>query len=313
MIFYSCVLILLYTGVILTCDNMTLNNYISDWSEPQLSLKIYNYPLHKLCQKMFTAMSKITVLNIHRCEVEEIEANFLQLLSNVSSILITSNNIIRIQSETFVNLTIVSIGLPNNNIRVIEDDSFKNLTNLSIVLLYRNQLLSFCSHWFRKVPRLILLDLNNNEIAELQENSFEFLVAPNAKLFFDNNKILLLHENTMAGTVAKNISLFLYYNLIKKIPKTFFKNLTFDMVTLMNNPIKNLPEDFFASQFTIQTFSVSYDQFEKQAKKQLIKWSIQKKVKLYRSEKDFKEKNCSSKLLFDAHIYFLVFVFRQLV
>lgn len=293
---------------ILACDNQTLNSSLFAKNN---FIKIYNHPIAKLCQEMFSRIPKIDVLIITNCQVKEIEANFLEFHPNVGKIQITHNKILKIQSESFKNVATLSIGLSFNEIEVVESQSFKNLKNLTDVLLNNNKIASFDNKWFDKVPQLTVLDLTSNYIQILPENSFKFLETKNAQLYFDFNKISILHKKTMAGTSAKNLSLYLSNNIIKKIPNGFFKNLTFDQVDLLNNPLEESPEDFFISEITIQTLSVPLHKFKEKSKKKLTKWAAKNKIKLLDSPDFFEEDNCSSKILINLQVFLLLLLLRQ--
>lgn len=301
------VFIFFFFRTIVACDYKTLNNL--SFAENSF-IELFHFSLPKLCEKMFTAIPKIDSLYINDCQVEEIEAHFLQNLhSNVSLIRILNNKIFKIQSETFANLATSSITLPNNSIRIVENQAFKNLTNLLHLSLISNQLASFDSDWFVKVPQLTTLNLIQNNISSLPENSFKFLKTANAKLYFDKNKVRFLHKNTMACTSAKNLSLYLTHNLINKIPNSFFKNLTFDEVDLVKNPIEEFPEDFFISEFIIQRLSVPLHQFKEKNRKQLLKWSVKKNTKL--TKNFLEEENCSSKISFNFQVLLFLLYFCQ--
>lgn len=295
---------------IFACDNRTLSTLLLAENG---HIDIHDYPLPKLCQKMFNTMPKINYLMVYNCQVEEIETNFLQYdHPNVTDIVITQNKLFKIKSETFANLATKLISLSHNHLEVVENQAFKNLENLLHVSLIGNQLASFDSSWFEKVPQLTNLDVGWNKISALPENSFKFLETANAKLYFDHNKISILHKNTMSDTSATNLSLFLDYNIINSIPNNFFKNLTFNELTLLNNPIAEFPEDFFFSDFTLRKLDVPLHQFKAKTIKQIMKWAIEKKAEIITRNFPLKEDNCSSKVLINFQILFLLQFFRQL-
>jgi hypothetical protein len=129
--------------------------------------------LKKLSKSLFNINVRDLSLLVSRCQIEEIEINFLTGLGIFSKLVVNYNPLTILRSHTFANHAIQIIDLSSNKIRTVENEAFMNLPNITAILVQNNLLQRFISESFSNVPRLVRLDLSWNKITKVDCFSFQ--------------------------------------------------------------------------------------------------------------------------------------------
>jgi Leucine-rich repeat (LRR) protein len=77
-----------------------------------------------------------------RCQIEEIEINFLTGLGIFSKLVVNYNPLTILRRHTFANHAIQIIDLSSNKIRTVKDEAFMNLPNITAIRMQNNLFLN---------------------------------------------------------------------------------------------------------------------------------------------------------------------------
>lgn len=130
------------------------------------------------------------------------------------------------------------IKLNNNCINSIKDNAFTNLTQVREINLKRNNLSSLPDRLFASNVKLEAIDLSYNSISIIGKTTFHSPLY----LYLQHNRMRNLNFQLPATLKILDLST----NLIRQIPKTFFKGLSaLEVLSLGNNSIQTLPAGCF--------------------------------------------------------------------
>jgi hypothetical protein len=211
-------------------------------TEDALWVEITKCDLKKLSKSLFITSASDLSLLVSKCQIEEIEMNFLNGLG-ISVLLVVQNPLKIIRRHTFVNHGILSIDLSFNNIETIENEAFMNLPNLETILLYNNSLQRFPSEAFSDLPNLENLDLYGNNIKKVDRCSFGFFQRDESKILLGVNQIINVDVGAFENFTSQNASISLRNNLIESLPEGLFDNNMFLCVDLACNKFRTTAED----------------------------------------------------------------------
>jgi Leucine-rich repeat (LRR) protein len=179
-------------------------------------LSIYHVPA-----SIFTYFTKLKVLQIANCNVQEIRNN-------------TFENATDLQNFDFF----------ANQISTLEADTFRGATSMEKIILSINQISHIDLNAFRGLPNLRYLDLSGNKITELDGRIF----APLSELYdlkLRSNSIRTLDKDTFRNLPHLAI-LDLSYNLLETLDETLFLyNTDLYYLDLSNNQIRALSSSMF--------------------------------------------------------------------
>ncbi|KAL1265684.1 hypothetical protein QQF64_003711 [Cirrhinus molitorella] len=154
--------------------------------------------------------------------------------------------------------------LQNNYINQVTAESFKNCTELKWINLGNNRIRSVEKQMFDKLPNLLYLYMERNELKEVPDdlpNGLEQLrlsrnqitkIPPGAFSKMENLALLDLHNNRISdSSLGKNIfkdlknliQLNLAHNILRKMPPNIPKSLF--QLFLDKNNIEEIPQDYF--------------------------------------------------------------------
>ena len=165
-------------------------------------------------------------------------------LDSLQNLMLSYNKLTVLQPGAFQGIEgLSSISLVGNEITDIEARTFSNMTSLGMLELTENKLTEIKNDmWSPDLRKLVLLDLDDNEISTVQDGAFISL----KKLKYLNlgsNQIREIHGN-MWKKLCYLRSLNLEQNKIKNVPNGGFANLRFiKRISLNNNNLTTLTSD----------------------------------------------------------------------
>ncbi|XP_023286960.1 vasorin-like [Seriola lalandi dorsalis] len=128
-------------------------------------LYIFQIGISTLSQEDFKGMVELEMLDLSQNELAEIPDGVFEMLSKLKNLDLSSNHITHISKDSFSGLVqLERLYLHANRIQSIHLDAFEGLEMLLELKLQGNQLTSLP---FLHFPRLLLLDLSNNNIPNL--------------------------------------------------------------------------------------------------------------------------------------------------
>lgn len=113
-----------------------------------------------LLPKTFMGLDNLTVLQLFRNKMENVEPHAFAGLNNLEELNIGQNNIIELKCDTFCGLEKLSkLSLDNNSITTLEEGCFNSLTNVKEITLFNNLLEKLPEHLFKSLANLEILIL----------------------------------------------------------------------------------------------------------------------------------------------------------
>ncbi|XP_004066152.1 vasorin [Oryzias latipes] len=129
------------------------------------NLYIFNIGITTVSREDFRGLVELELLDLSQNELAEIPDGAFEMLSKLKNLDLSSNQITHISKDSFSGLVqLERLYLYANNIQSIHLDAFENLEMLLELKLQGNSLTSLPHMDF---PRLLLLDLSNNNIPSL--------------------------------------------------------------------------------------------------------------------------------------------------
>ncbi|XP_034937631.1 peroxidasin homolog [Chelonus insularis] len=116
---------------------------------------------------------------------------------NVTSIKISESNLVNIPGYTFVKFgqTLLSLDLHKSGINAIETNAFFGLAYLEKLVLWGNNLVRVSAEWFIYPTNIRHLDLSFNQINDVMDVNFFYLLPRLENLYLDNNKLMTIDYN----------------------------------------------------------------------------------------------------------------------
>jgi hypothetical protein len=215
--------------------------------------------LKKLSKSLFNINVRDLSLLVSRCQIEEIEINFLTGLGIFSKLVVNHNPLTILRRHTFANHAIQIIDLSSNKIRTVENEAFMNLPNIIAIRMQNNLLQRLISESFSNVPRLVRLDLSLNKITKVDCFSFQFFQQDEAVIELDDNKIVEVDVRAFENFTSQNSSIILNDNLIESLPEGLFDNNMFSSVDLSCNKFLETPKGLCRKDCSIRELLVIFN------------------------------------------------------
>lgn len=151
---------------------------------------------------------------------------------------LTLNNQLEcIPSRVFVHaLNLTSITLSRNRIRSIDDFAFDGLFLLEQLTLSKNQLTALNRSMFVTLPKLNYLNLRDNDIAEIEDGTFNL---PNlSELILSKNRLKQLSDQIFNG--APILRLTIDNNALESIGKSMYGLVHVNRIIMYQNRIRDI-------------------------------------------------------------------------
>ncbi|XP_018326957.1 uncharacterized protein LOC108738182 [Agrilus planipennis] len=204
-----------------------------------IKISILRSDVHNLPSKLISNVKTIRALNLAGTKL----GNFTTLKSETLEELDMSKcQISEITENMFNNLPeLIFLNLGNNNIRKIHSLAFINLTNLESLSLARNNLTHLQPNLLENNMELVTLNLSYNPIEQFNLNIISILEA----LHLKGCKL-----KSFNATFGKNFDILPYLDLseneIEHIPKNAFANMKkLETINLASNRLENLDATVF--------------------------------------------------------------------
>ncbi|XP_044738944.1 toll-like receptor 6 [Chrysoperla carnea] len=135
-------------------------------------LNLSHNKIQRIDNGVFNDLYSLQILNLEYNQIEVIAENSFSTLKNLHALILTSNNIKEINENHFNGLYVLNIlYLDYNKISKIHQNSFENFTNLHELIACNNHL-NEIPIAITKLTNLKTLDLGNNQISEITNQSF---------------------------------------------------------------------------------------------------------------------------------------------
>ncbi|KAJ3665245.1 hypothetical protein Zmor_000748 [Zophobas morio] len=208
----------------------------------------------------------------------EIEPGTFQNLPSLKKLIITTNKVQKITRGIFNVLTnLTLLNLSDNLISHIDSNAFDNLTSLASIVLSNNRLTSVDSHWFELTPSIKWISFRDNQLTELSAHVFGNIKSPGPfTLTFDGNKITKIDKDAFKGLTAITM-LSLDSNKIKTVTGDFLEDLEIDVLSLKDNDIKCIEEEYFSAVFVANETDISENPWTPECLTQIQTWAEQYK------------------------------------
>ena len=203
--------------------------------------------INKISLNSFIGLTKAKRLLLEYNEIEELEGDTFEGLSNLTLLSLDENKLSRIDSLAFEGLVhLEQLLLHRTRITEINESLFKSLTRLKLLKLSENKLKSIDSNDFKGLVNLEILHLNNNEIEAIGPGSFDDL-SNLKELNLANNKLKHIESNTFkCSTNLKTLRL--NNNRLETLEQESFKSVSnLEGLFLDGNKLKNINRKCFES------------------------------------------------------------------
>lgn len=227
----------------------------------ELDMSWSTYPsLRDITNKTFVSLagSQLRKLNLTGTAINHISPGGFSVLGNLSTLLLDSNFIKQtLTGKEFEGLDQVQEIHMSNNFQTVNlsHTSFVNVPNLRVLTLGKSlkaTALNLDPSPFRPLSNLALLDLSNNNIANIRENMLEGLVNLKVLKLQHNNLARLWKSANQGGPVlflkwAQNLmTLLMDNNGLDEIPAEALRGLSdLHELSLASNLLNNLKESIF--------------------------------------------------------------------
>ncbi|XP_012714873.2 toll-like receptor 3 [Fundulus heteroclitus] len=234
---------------------------LTSLTELDLSWSSYLQPQErKISNKSFVSLadSPLRKLNLIGNALVGIEPGSFSWAKKLSVLLLSRNFIDQTFSgKEFEGLSqLQELHISNNTQKIdLTPESFANVTNLRVLLLGRSlkaETLNHDSSPFRPLSNLTVLDLSNNNIANLRENMLEGLENLRVLKLQHNNLVRLWKNANLGGPVLflkhtpRLVSFEMDFNGMDEIPTAALRNLTqLRQLSFSNNLLNNLQDSVF--------------------------------------------------------------------
>lgn len=218
------------------------------------NLYIFQNGIDTLLQDDFKGLGELALLDLSQNELTEIPEGVFGMLSKLRNLDLSSNIITHIRKDSFSGLVqLERLYLHGNLIQSIHSEAFKGLEMLLELKLQGNQLSSLPSLRF---PRLLLLDLSNNNIpslgpSDLQIPHLEALKVASLGLTSLDDKLIASMENLHELDISMN--------QLTEIPPALKQDSLKGLIklSLAGNPLGELRVEDFGKLTALQELDLS--------------------------------------------------------
>lgn len=259
----------------------------------QLGLEGVNYFAYaidessdNITQRHLSGLEKLQHLRLSVKSQKFLPNNLFEKLKSLVWLDLRSNNLTLSESllEPLPNLTYLDLG--HNFLERLPEGVFKNQQKLQHLNLWSNRLRTLNKGAFQGAEELVLLDLSSNEIEGFEQDVFSLLGSLRS-VDLNMNKIRELPSGLFAqNKYLKDFRLVNNKVQLETLPPALFANLTFleevrltcgleqvptDLfanatkltnLTMKNNMLKTLPENFLKYQHNLYDLDLSHNRLE---------------------------------------------------
>lgn len=186
-----------------------------------------------------------TRVQIINCSVTAIEPGSYIYGGILGSLKISRNKIFVLHSGIFNGMPVRVLDLSYNALREIESSAFENSTLLEYLILKGNFLQEVDPAWFKNLVNLRSVNLAENRLVDVKKIWFTLLMDHRISINLAYNKIAVLENELFSGFCTVD-SLLLQGNKLKTLPHDFFLNVSFHILHIGGNDLKELPESFYS-------------------------------------------------------------------
>ena len=164
--------------------------------------------------------------------------------ANTDVIDLRNNGIIAIKKGAFLAMdNVKGLDLSENRLGKLSDGIFEGLVSLETLIVIKNKLEMLEPDVFQDIRHISILVINNNKLKTFPKNLFRNLDMLK-QLHAARNNINFLNIEIFINLVNLDV-LNLHTNSIVKLDTNMFKILNLRALTLMHNPLKQLPFNMF--------------------------------------------------------------------
>ncbi|XP_041981152.1 connectin-like [Aricia agestis] len=195
--------------------------------------------------KVLRYLRKLKIFSIKYSSILKIESETFVNLTSVQEMTLTKNQIVVLNKYAFYNLpNLTTLTLDENRIKKLETDTFYGLPALQKLFLTSNNISKIEEGAFRHLVNLLELELDRNNISELNKESFNGL-ANLKRLDLRRNKIAILNSFTFIELWNLQ-ELLLDYNEIYILAQRTFDGLSqLKKLSLSHNKLVTLADGLF--------------------------------------------------------------------
>ncbi|XP_050306203.1 leucine-rich repeat-containing protein egg-6-like [Anthonomus grandis grandis] len=205
-------------------------------------VKFHEQVIPALKEGAIADLKTLDELTIENCHLKVIHPKAFKNLPMLRNLVLKDNELEEILSDVFNGLPISSLDISGNNIVYIESNALDNLPLLLNIILDNNKLAEWDSRWFKNVPDLLRISVQNNSITKLPARAFHNLkkTEPIAdfdlSLIFSHNKIEKIDENAFEG-IDKLRNLFLDHNELSEFSENILHGVEVTTLRLDYNKL----------------------------------------------------------------------------
>jgi Leucine-rich repeat (LRR) protein len=242
----------------LELDSNNINYIYDNTFEGLRSLKFLGLASNDITyleENSFMHLRNLRLLDLSNNKIKTINPLIFKNLIFLNTLYMKNNGIIDIKNNTFMFLnTLNDLDLSYNNIYYLDHSFVKNLALITLDLR-NNKLKLINNNSFKNLKFLKQLYLTNNEISNIEFNSFEDMNELQ-DLHLQNNSISKIQN----GFVKKSFrNLYLEYNKIDLIENDSFINNSIVHVFLKSNHIKILYSNIFSNLRMTKLWTLSHN------------------------------------------------------
>lgn len=197
-----------------------------------------------LNQGFFETFHNLHTVSIPKVELETLHVNTFRGARKLTKLDISKNKLKEIPSHIFFEaVKLKDVDFSENYIIRVHPLAFEGAMELQKVNLSLNQLSDIDAHSFT-LPKLMILDLSNNNITKLNENFFNKLT--NLKILnLSFNELTHLHTTTFANLFDLEELGLRHTNLSNILPDTFLHQSKLIALDLSENSLKKFDYNLF--------------------------------------------------------------------
>ncbi|RZC37879.1 phospholipase A2 inhibitor-like [Asbolus verrucosus] len=202
-----------------------------------------------LSVEFFKNLHNVTTLILSSDEIEEIEPGTFAHLSQLKVLHISYNKLSEIREGIFNHLKLTTLNLDGNGITNIAPGAFDDMVDLIGISITQNPLSYWNPHWLTNTPSLIVVNMKYNRIEELGPDSFKnFQGERTLTVNFDHNKIRTINGDAFRG-ITRITRLSFNHNQLEILNGSFLQGVRIQQLHISHNRIRCVDDDDFSRVF----------------------------------------------------------------
>lgn len=266
--------------------NLVTQLYKTIYSNNQIQ-SLYSLLPHKILPATHPGYTEVQVLKNIRylsftdCDNNSIGRDVIQNLPNLETLALKRDSIGVIPPKVFYKIPVKQLDFSENIIVSLENDVFVDLPNLERLFLFQNKINAWNPQCISNVPKLLVLDLANNELEEIPQNAFT--AVTNLKwLSLMTNRIKNLHYTSFWQLKHLEI-LDLRNNHIQILPTELFLPLKrLRLLFLHNNQLVYIEENHLNNLIGIQFLTFDSNPWQCACYDAIVRWGNRNSVTLFK-------------------------------